>query len=720
MEKPGLVRMKINIRSRFWREKSLLIGGLTGLLLGLSCQAPEKVTRDRNLNVLLITLDTTRADRIGCYGYSAAKTPAIDALAAEGVRFVNAYCQVPLTLPSHCSLMTGKYPVELGVHNNGFYFLSPDFVTLAERLKEGGYRTAAFVGSFTVDSRFGLDQGFEVYDDQFSKLSALKNFREERSAEAVFDAFSRWLEDNSHEKFFSWVHFFDPHSPYLPPSPYKEEFAHNLYDGEIAYMDAHIGKIRNLLEQKKILDKTLVVLAGDHGEAFGEKGEVDHGLFLYDSTIKVPLIFYAPNRLPRGVVVDSRVRLIDVMPTVLDMVKLKVESGSPGKSLLPHLSGQRRADLPSYLETYAPRETFGWSELLGWIDGDWKYIQAPKPELYNLKSDPVEERNVIDEEKRISKDMKKELDAFLKKFFFAERRGARRLTKEEEARLRSLGYLSGEAKSGSPTRPLPDPKDKNGEFRLYFEAKQLESQGDFVAAGQIYERLIQSSPEAPWNYVYLALTLEKRDLMEEAIQTLEKGLERNPGSIILLSRLNFFYLAAGNAQKALDTCRIILDIYPRDFDALFISGSAMWRTHQYEKAASFFEKALEIEPENSVLRFRYANCLASLGRTEEALKLYQRLQQEFPEDYRIHHEMGLAFSATGDLVKAREHFQRAVELYPSDVTYLNFAIILEKMGSLEEAIRYLKLYLEASPEDTPQKRRVQRTLVEWEKRLLKR
>lgn len=711
--------MKIRVQACPWGKKSFLMGALAAFFFSAFCQTPEKVIRDSNLNVLLITLDTTRADRLGCYGYGAAKTLAIDALAAGGVRFANAYCQVPLTLPSHCSILTGRYPAELGVHNNGFYFLSPEFVTLAERLKEDGFRTAAFVSSFTVDSRFGLDQGFEVYNDQFSKLSALKNFRDERNAAEVFAVFSQWLEKNADKKFFCWVHFFDPHSPYLPPSPFKEEFAHNLYDGEMAYMDAHIGKIHSLLEQKNILDKTLIVLAGDHGEAFGEKGEVDHGLFLYDSTLKVPLIFYAKNHLPSGMVVNSRVRLIDIMPTVLDMVELKTDQSSPGRSLLPYMTGEKRGDLVSYLETYAPRETFGWRELLGWIEDDWKYIQAPKPELYNLKSDPREEQNVFHKEEEISRKLERKLSDFLK-IAMAKEKGARMLTKEEEARLRSLGYLAGEAKSNLTPRELPDPKEKIGEFRLYFEAKRLESQGDYLRAGQIYERLIQSNPEAPWNYVYLALILEKRNLMEEAIKTLETGLERNPGSIILLSRLNFFYLAAGNAQKALEICRFILDLYPKDFDALFISGSAMWRMHRYEEAVDFFEKALAIEPENNVVRFRYANCLASLRRIEESLRIYQGLVEKFPEDYRIHHEMGLALSAAGDLIKAREHLKRAVELYPCDVTYLNFAIVLEKTGFLEEAIRYLKLYLEASPEDTPQKRKARKTLIDWENRLLKR
>jgi arylsulfatase A-like enzyme len=278
------------------------------------------VRRDSGLNVLIITLDTTRADRLGCYGYEGARTPRIDALAAAGVLFEDAYCPTPLTLPSHASLFTGTDPYLHGVHNNGTYVLGPELATLAEILKSAGCETAAFTASFSVDSRFGLDRGFDVYDDTFQEGAPFKAINSERRAGEVFDAFRDWMEQRESGRFFAWVHFFDPHLPYDPPSPYREQFADDLYDGEIAYMDVHVGRIVDLLERQGLLHSTLLVLAGDHGEAFGEKGESGHGVFIYDGTMKIPLIFHAPENLPRGRTVRTRARLIDVFPTVLDLL----------------------------------------------------------------------------------------------------------------------------------------------------------------------------------------------------------------------------------------------------------------------------------------------------------------------------------------------------------------------------------------------------------------
>jgi arylsulfatase A-like enzyme len=343
-------------------------------------EAPYQVTKDRDLNVLLITLDTTRADRIGCYGYEQAETPNLDRLAAEGVKFMNAYSQVPLTLPSHCSILTGTYPLFHRVHNNGFYYLSPDFTTLAEVLKAEGFNTSAFVASFTVDSRFGVDQGFDVFNDDFLQRGVSKNFTSERKAEEVVADFGSWLDEGYDGKFFSWIHFYDPHVPYNPPSPFKETYAERPYDGEIAYMDHWVGKVMEKLEEHNLLQNTLIIAAGDHGEALGEKNEVDHGLFIYDVTMRVPFIIYAPIHLPHGLALDAKVRLIDIMPTICDMLDLPIPEDVQGKTLLPWVSGRTNQDLPSYIETYMPREYYGWSELLGLIDGDWKYIKAPKPE----------------------------------------------------------------------------------------------------------------------------------------------------------------------------------------------------------------------------------------------------------------------------------------------------------------------------------------------------
>ncbi len=273
-------------------------------------------------NVLLITLDTTRADHLGCYGYRPAKTPNIDGLAREGFRFNRVYCPAPLTLPSHVSIMSGLYPVTHGVRNNG-HDLPSGIRTLAGILKAKGYATAAFVSSFSVDSRFGIDRGFDVYDDTFRADSPFKTQNAERRAEETFAKFSRWLENNGKNRFFGWVHYFDPHLPYDPPSPYKEAFEKDPYDGEIAYMDHYVGAILDRLREMGILERTLVVVAGDHGEGLGDKVELGHGIFLYEETLRVPLILHNPSVFRRAQVIESEVRLIDVAPTILEILGLE-------------------------------------------------------------------------------------------------------------------------------------------------------------------------------------------------------------------------------------------------------------------------------------------------------------------------------------------------------------------------------------------------------------
>ncbi len=676
------------------------------------------IKKDIDLNVLLVTLDTTRADRIGVYGYSKAKTPNLDSLALNGVRFSNAYCQVPLTLPSHTSILTGTYPIYHHVHNNGFYYLSPDLLTLAEILKERGFKTAAFVSSFTVDSRFGIDQGFDFYDDKLSEEEMLKTFRSERKAERVYDSFSQWINENYRSKFFCWVHFFDPHMPYNPPSPYKEEFPSNPYDGEIAYMDFYIGEVIEKLKEKNMLEKTLIILAGDHGEAFGEKGEVDHGLFLYNSTMKVPLIFYAENYLPRGRVVNYSVRLIDIMPSILEMLRTKIPEENQGVSLIPFIEGREKEDLPSYIETVSPRENYGWAELAGLIDEGWKYIQAPKSELYNLRADPEEENNVANNEKKIANSMKEKLTRVIKEYTSELEGGEKRLTLEEQERLRSLGYIGGELPATRSGISLPDPKDKLDEFRSLYQARMLEYEEDFQGAANLFRKVLRLNPDVPWNYINLALVFIKMKKIEEAVNTLKQGLKRIPDSLVLLSRLGHFYMRAGKYNEALKTSQAALKIDPQYLDALVISGWVMDIQGKWEESLQFFKKALEVEPENKLVQIKYAYALGAIGKGEEALKIYNGLKKEYPNDYRIYSDLGIVYNSLGNYEMALENLKRAVELKPSPDSYLNYSAILERVGNLKAAIHYLKLYLANTPEgDTPRKIKAREALAQWERKL---
>lgn len=651
-----------------------------------------KVRRDSRLNILLITLDTTRADRLGSYGYAKAKTPNLDALARDGARFENVYCQVPLTLPSHCSILTGTYPFSHGVHGNGMYELGPDQLTVAEALKERGYKTAAVVASFSVDSRFGMAQGFDFYDDDIQPGLPFKPMNSERKADEVVKAFTSWMDKSGGEPFFAWVHFFDPHLPYQPPSPFKEEFADDPYDGEVAYMDVCVGKVIEKLRGKNLLGRTLVIAAGDHGEAFGERVETGHGLFLYDDTMRVPLIFYSENRIPRGRVIKSRVRLIDIFPSIMDMLGLAPPAKAQGTSLIPYIERRQRGDLESYIESFYPRDYFGWSELVGLIKDDWKYIRAPKPELYNLRTDPRELANSYASSGRAASSMNARLEEIIKGGAGLAAAKGRALTPEEEERLRSLGYTSF-AGTGAKSE-YPDPKDKLDLLRLIQEAQGCEFEGRYEEAVGIYKRLVPLIPDASSSYVGLALAQARLKRFDEAIETLRQGIARMPDSIVLLSRLGHTYLVTGRLQEAYDTMAKVLKLDPKYVEALTVSAGVMDTFRRPEEARAFYERALVIEPKNMFLRMSYAMNLASSGLIDRAIEVYETLCRDYPEDASLRQYLGIAHGMKGDYARAIENLKQAVAIRPTPTAYFNLAVAYRNTGDIREAVRYLELYLD--------------------------
>ena len=650
------------------------------------------VRRDSRLNILLITLDTTRADRLGSYGYAKAKTPNLDSLARNGARFENVYCQVPLTLPSHCSIMTGTYPFSHGVRDNGTYELGPDQVTMAEVLKGKGYQTAAVVASFSVDSRFGLAQGFDFYDDDIQPGLPFKPMNSERKADEVVKSFSTWMDKAGGEPFFAWVHFFDPHLPYQPPSPYGEEFAGDPYDGEVAYMDACVGKVLEKLRGKNLLGRTLIIAAGDHGEAFGEKVETGHGLFLYDDTMRVPLIFYSENRIPPGKVIRSRVRLIDLFPSIMDMLGLTQPEKIQGTSLVPYIEGRKRGDLESYIESFYPRNYFGWSELVGLVKDDWKYIRAPKPELYNLKADPGELTNSFASSGRAASSMNARLEELIKASAGLAAAKGRTLTAEEEERLRSLGYTSF-AGAGAKSE-YPDPKDKLDLLKLIQQAQGCDFEGKYEESVDIYKQIIPLIPDAASSYVGLALAQARLKRFDEAIQALQLGIARIPNSIVLLSRLGHSYLVTGRLEEAYKTMAEVLKLNPKYVEALTVSAGVMDTFGRLEEARGFYERALAIEPRSLFLRMSYAMNLASSGLIDRAIDVYQKLCEDYPEDAALRQYLGIAQGMKGDYASAIENLKQAVSLRPTPTAYFNLAVAYRNTGDLREAVRYLGLYLD--------------------------
>jgi arylsulfatase A-like enzyme/tetratricopeptide (TPR) repeat protein len=686
------------------RSRILRGGAATAAALGILAYFLVFVPRSRkprldgapSYNVLMITLDTTRADHLGCYGYGPAGTPNIDGLAREGIRFARAYCPAPLTLPSHASIMTGLYPAEHGVRNNG-HELPGGIRTLAEILKGRGFATGAFVSAFSVDSRFGLERGFDVYEDTFQAESPFKTQNAERRAEETFTVFSRWLEANGKKRFFGWVHYYDPHLPYDPPSPYKEEFAGAPYDGEIAYMDRYVGAVVDRLRESGVLERTIVIVAGDHGEGLGDKVELGHGIFLYEETLRVPLIFHNPAVFPRSRVIEGGVRLIDVAPTILEILGLKNEAaGMKGQSLVARIGGKERKDFDALVETFYPRENFGWSELSGLISGGWKYIQAPRPELYDLKSDPGEarDRSVSSAEK--AAEMKERLEQELLGSSAGGRPAAGRIgvSSEVQERLRALGYVNFAPSGGG--RALPDPKEKIPLLKLIQQAQAFELEEDYAGAEKIYARVLEEVPDAPAGYVNLALAQARQQKFDEALETLNDGLARIPKSEILMVRLGHTYLVTGKSREALSAMNKVLELNPRNVDALTVGAGILDAGGRKDEAQAYYERALAIEPESRFLRMNYAGSLASGGRLREAIEVYKKLTDDFPQEQGFHQYIGIAYSYLGEYRQAVAWLERAVAILPTPTGYFNLAIAYEKSGDISGAVRSFRLYLDNS------------------------
>jgi arylsulfatase A-like enzyme/Tfp pilus assembly protein PilF len=692
------------------RRKSRAVPVLAGLGLALALGAAVfLIGRGRGAfgarsaaghNVLLITLDTTRADHLGCYGYGQARTPRLDGLARDGVRFARVYCPAPLTLPSHASIMTGLYPATHGARNNG-HDLAPKWRTLAETLKTRGFATAAFVSSFSVDSRFGLGRGFDVYDDTFQAQAPLKGANAERRADETFARFKRWLDRSGQVRFFAWVHYYDPHLPYDPPSPYREAAPGRPYDGEIAYMDRYVGEVLDALKAKGLLEKTLVVVAGDHGEGFGEKVETGHGIFLYEETLRVPLIFHDASAFPRPRVVGDAVRLVDVAPTILEAIGLKAEAASmEGQSLISRMTGRTRSDLDALVETFYPRENFGWSELVGIVSGPWKLIQAPRPELYDLANDPGERTDLAGSSPDKAAELRKRLGQELLRLSAppGASGGPAAARTDDRERLRSLGYVN--FASGDPGAEAPDPKDKIGLLQLVQQAQVFESTGKFADAERVYGEIVAEIPDSPESYVNLAIVQARQNAFDRALATLARGIGRLPDSETLLVRLGHTYLVSGRPREALETMDKVLALDPQSVDALTVAAGILDATGRKAEARTTYERALAIEPESRHLRMSYAGNLASTGSLKEAIVVYEQLVADFPEEQAFYQFAGIAHSYLGQYDRAIDLLRQALAIRPTPVGFFNLAVAYEKRGDLREAAEALRMYLQNSSGET--------------------
>jgi arylsulfatase A-like enzyme/Flp pilus assembly protein TadD len=629
--------------------------------VGAGCAGRAPAPPATPANVLIVTIDTLRADRIGVYGARNVATPAIDRLAREGAWVPNATVHAPLTRPSHASLFTGRYPAEHGLRDNVSPPLAGDVPLLAERFWKDGYATAAFVASVVLDRQSGLDRGFGLYSD------AMPPGADRKPGDAVVAEAVDWLKGKS--RFFAWVHLYDPHAPYVPPGRYASEYAGRPYDGTVAWSDELVGRLVEALRASGTLDSTVVVVTSDHGESLGEHGEDVHGYFVYEATLRVPLVMRGPGIKP-GTQIGGLVRTIDLYPTILDLFAYPREVVS-GRSIAGALAnGTPAGDEPSFAESLTPLLHYGWSDLRAVNDGRWKYILAPKPELYDLQNDPNELRNLVDAEPARATALRHAIEPRLR----AESESLRNnpsavaVPPELRERLGALGYLG----TGPPVSPKPDsakkgraeaedPKDKLAEYKALSTAMQdglvAIRAGDHARAISHLQPLAAKGVDTFEVHLYLGRAYDGAGRPREAAAEYRKAAERLPGDAETWRALGASLVAAGNSAAAVPA----------------------------------FEKLVSLRPKDAVARMQLGEALRDLGRDQEAVTAITTALSLDPQPAQYWNSLGTVLGASGNVGDAAGAFAQAAERDPANGMYVyNRALALPHLGRRDEAAAQFK------------------------------
>jgi choline-sulfatase len=629
-------------------------------------------------NVILVTIDTLRADHVGCYGAQMVKTPTLDSLARDGVVFERAISQVPLTWPSHAVILTGTYPFQNGVQDFTGQPLAPRFRSIAQTFKQAGYSTGAVVSAFVLDRTWGLARGFDFYDDAFSaqtfetKESGLVD---RRAGESVAHAIA-WLKKNQQHPFFFWLHLYDPHSPYDPPEPYRTEYRSHLYDGEIAYADHELGNLISWLKQNHMYDSSLIVALSDHGESLGEHGEDEHGFFVYNTTVHVPLIVKPPAA--SGISAGRRgepVETAAVAPTLLQLAGLKNSSDeihaqfqSPAlfaAALQKSATGETPRD-PAYSETFYPFSSFGWSPLHALETSRFHLIEAPKPEMYDLETDPGEMHNILQQQPTAVAVLQDKLQTLLAHNpFQGQDVAAGNLSPDAQAKLRALGYFGFRAAVSpeSLNQSLADPKDKLWEFNSILKAEdafQLKQDDRAVA---LLTEVQQRDPQIYIIPFLLGESALRQQDWQKAATNLERCLELNPNFENAMTGLARALASLGRGDEAKNWLDKALKSNPQNYQAWYQKGLLDTATDQ-KAAQSDYEKTVAIQPnfsagqrELGLLFFQQKDFAAAAPHLVKSIELGL-------EDARLHNFLGICYNRTNRTLKAIPEFQRAIAMDP--------------------------------------------------------
>lgn len=651
-----------------------------------------------HVSVVLITIDTLRVDHIGLYGYEKETTPNLDKFVRQNscVVFEQAIAPVPLTLPAHAAILTGLYPFQLGVRDNDFSVVPLEAFTLAELFMKNGYTTAAFVSAFILHSKFGLNQGFAIYDDDFSLGRRSANVYAEREARLVTDSALRWLSGKSKESFFIWIHYYDPHDPYTPPEAYKKKLK-DAYDGEIAYVDSQLARLFDYLNLNDLVKNNLIVIAGDHGESLGEHGEQFHGIFLYDATLKVPLIFCSDVFFRENRYIKNQVSLLDIFPTIAQLLSFDYPPVS-GKSLLPLINGNASQEQHIFLETVLPFTTYGMSPLEGIRTSFFKYISAPQPEFYLLNTDKGETNNVYKkDDERVIKAHRK-----LAQIKMSSKIYQRKITNEDREsveRLRSLGYLSLPFELQTSLKALPDPKAYLDIIEKFSQAKDAFLGENYNKAIEILKNIIKEIPTCQLANLMIGEAFAKLGDYEKAISYLENSKDSFPDMALL--DIASIYEQDKQMQKAIETLQEAIRGNPYFLEAYNSLAEIYIKQNNLDKAKEVLHKADRLGINDAKLRFlqgKVSFVQGNLAQSKFYLQNAIKLDSFLGEAYALLARLEVKDDNIGGAI---EYYKRAIKLLPNEREWLiSLAELYMKAGfyNKREAYNLLKRAIELEPQ----------------------
>lgn len=652
---------------------------------------PAGVDRAR-LNLVVITLDTTRADRLGAYGRAGAGTPAFDALATDGVLFEQAAASAPITLPAHSSIFTGRFPPQHGVRDNGGYFLNEKEHTLAKTLKARGYATAGFIAAYVLDSKWGIDQGFDTYVDDFdlSKFKVFSMGNIQRPGNEVVDRALPWIEEHKGAPFFAWLHLYDAHTPYAPPEPFKSQYGDDAYQGEIAFADAQIGRVVRFLRERDLYDRTVFVVIGDHGESLNDHGEEGHGFFVYESVVRVPMVVRAPYSMMKGRRVADPVRSVDVMPTVLDLLGVPKPAGAAidGQTITPLMTGARsELGLEAYAEAVYPLHHFGWSDLRALRQGRYKLIAAPRPELFDLQDDPAERTNLFATRKALGDRMLarlQEMEAHFKTSAQV-KSNAPEIDPEAKARLAALGYVGSFVatigEDGSRAG-LADPKDKVHLFNKISAARDLgRDEKDLPAAMAMIEEVVKEDPKVIDAWFTLGNMSARRGKHEQAIGYFKRALALKADDEEAVINMAHTYRKLGRDDDALVGYRRFLELDPKNAQVHYEVAQILIDRGELAEARRELEQALAVEPKMAAAKNALGVVALNEGRLDAAdVQIRDALAMK-PDVRLAHFNLAVLAEKRSDLAGAQAEYLKELELHPN-----NFKAAFN-LGKLYQALR---------------------------------